>query len=69
MVGEEADMTRLSARTVMITGGVSGLGLAMASAFAETGAHLFVGGQMSEKEAADIPVSYTHLTLPTTRHG
>ena len=47
-------MTRLSARTVMITGGVSGLGLAMASAFAATGAHLYVGGQMSDKKAADI---------------
>ena len=47
-------MTRLSARAVMITGGVSGLGLAMASAFAATGAHLYVGGQMSDKKAADI---------------
>ena len=47
-------MTRLSARTVMITGGVSGLGLAMASAFAAAGAHLYVGGQMSNKKAADI---------------
>ena len=46
------DMTRLSARTVMITGGVS-LG-AMALAFAATGAHLYVGGQMSDKKAADI---------------
>ena len=47
-------MARLSVRTVMITGGVSGLGLAMASAFAATGAHLYVGGQMSDKKAADI---------------
>ena len=47
-------MTPLSARTVIITGGVSGLGFAMASAFAATGAHLYVGGQMSEKKAADI---------------
>ena len=47
-------MARLSVRTVMITGGVSGLGLAMASAFAATGAHLYVGGQMLDKKAADI---------------
>ena len=47
-------MARLSVRTVMITGGVSGLGLAMASAFAATGAHLYVGGQMSDKKAAEI---------------
>ena len=45
-------MARLSVRTVMITGGVSGLGLAMASAFAATGAHLYVGGQISDKKAA-----------------
>ena len=47
-------MARLSVRTVMITGGVSGLGLAMASAFAATGAALYVGGQLSDKKAADI---------------
>ena len=47
-------MERLSERKVMITGGVTGLGLAMASAFAATGAHLYVGGQMSNKKAADI---------------
>ena len=47
-------MARLSVRTVMITGGVSGLGLAMASAFAETGAALYVGGQLSDNRAADI---------------
>ena len=47
-------MARLSVRTVIITGGVAGLGLAMASAFAATGAHLYVGGQMSDKKAADI---------------
>ena len=47
-------MARLSVRTVIITGGVSGLGFAMASAFAETGTHLYVGGQMLDKQAADI---------------
>ena len=47
-------MARLSAQTVLITGGVSGLGLAMASAFASKGAHLYVGGQMPKKMAADI---------------
>ncbi|MBL82115.1 MAG: 3-hydroxybutyrate dehydrogenase [Rhodospirillaceae bacterium] len=47
-------MARLSVRTVMITGGVSGLGLAMASAFAETGAHLYVGGLITENKATDI---------------
>ena len=47
-------MARLSVRTVMITGGVSGLGFAMASAFAATGAYLYVGGQMSDKKAAHI---------------
>ena len=54
MVGEEVDMARLSVSTVIITGGVSGLGLAMASAFAEKGAHLYVGGQISDNKAAEI---------------
>ena len=49
-------MARLFDRTVMITGGVSGLGLAMATAFAKTGAHLYVGGQVPDEKATDILV-------------
>ncbi|EHI48669.1 putative dehydrogenase [SAR116 cluster alpha proteobacterium HIMB100] len=47
-------MTIPSGRTVLITGGVSGLGLAMATAFAANGAQLYVGGHISDSEAADI---------------
>ena len=47
-------MTIPSGRTVLITGGVSGLGLAMATAFAANGAQLYVGGHMPDSQAADI---------------
>ena len=47
-------MTIPSARTVLITGGVSGLGLAMATAFAASGAQLYVGGHMPDSQAAEI---------------
>ena len=43
-----------SSQTIVITGGVSGLGLAMAQGFAAAGAHLVVGGMLPEKEAAAI---------------
>jgi 3-hydroxybutyrate dehydrogenase len=47
-------MSDFSSQTIVITGGVSGLGLAMAQGFAEAGAHLVVGGMLPEKEAAAI---------------
>ena len=47
-------MSNFSGQTVVITGGVSGLGLAMAEGFAAAGAHLVVGGMLSETNAADI---------------
>ena len=43
-----------SGRTVLITGGVSGLGLAMAQAFAANGAHLYVGGHLADAAAEQI---------------
>ena len=43
-----------SGRTVLITGGLSGLGLAMATAFAASGAQLYVGGHMPDSQAAEI---------------
>jgi 3-hydroxybutyrate dehydrogenase len=47
-------MDDFSSQTIVITGGVSGLGLAMAQGFAAAGAHLVVGGMLPEKEAAAI---------------
>ena len=47
-------MVNFSGQTVVITGGVSGLGLGMAEGFAAAGAHLVVGGMLSETNAADI---------------
>ena len=47
-------MNDFSSQTIVITGGVSGLGLAMAQGFAAAGAHLVVGGMLPEKEAAGI---------------
>ena len=47
-------MNDFSNQTIVITGGVSGLGLAMAQGFAAAGAHLVVGGMLPEKEAAAI---------------
>ena len=47
-------MTIPSGRTVLITGGVSGLGLATATAFAASGAQLYVGGHMPDSQAAEI---------------
>ena len=47
-------MSNFSGQTVVITGGVSGLGLAMAEGFAAAGAHLVVGGMLPETNAADI---------------
>ena len=45
-------MLNLAGRNVVITGGTSGIGLAVARMAAEVGANA---------------VSYTHLTLPTKR--
>lgn len=47
-------MVNFSGETVVITGGVSGLGLGMAEGFAAAGAHLVVGGMLPETNAADI---------------
>ena len=47
-------MTIPSGRTVLITGGASGLGLATATAFAASGARLYVGGHMPDSQAAEI---------------
>ena len=47
-------MTIPFGRTVLITGGVSGLGLATAMQFATKGAVLYVGGHMPDDEAAPI---------------
>ena len=47
-------MTNFSNQTIVITGGVSGLGLAMAHRFAGAGAHLVVGGILPKKEATAI---------------
>ena len=43
-------MTDFSDQTVFITGGTSGLGLAMSEAFAAAGAHLVIGGMLTLAE-------------------
>lgn len=50
-------MTDFSKQTILITGGVSGLGLAMAQAFAAGGGHLVVGGKLGADEGAAIAAS------------
>ena len=50
-------MTDFSNQTIVITGGVSGLGLATATAFAAGGGHLVVGGKLGEDEGAAIAAS------------
>ena len=52
-------MTDFSKQTILITGGVSGLGLAMAQAFAAGGGHLVVGGKLGVDEGAAIAASLT----------
>jgi len=47
-------MTNSSGRTVLITGGVSGIGLAIATRYAEAGAALYVGGHMPDDKAAEV---------------
>ncbi len=50
-------MTDFSNQTIVITGGISGLGLAMATAFAAGGGHLVVGGMLGDDEGAGIAAS------------
>ena len=50
-------MTDFSNQTIVITGGISGLGLSMATAFAAGGGHLVVGGLLGEDEGAGIAAS------------
>lgn len=50
-------MTDFSNQTILITGGVSGLGLAMAQAFVAGGGHLVVGGKLGVDEGAAISAS------------
>lgn len=48
-------MQRLQGRTALVTGGTSGIGLAVARRFAEEGAHVFVTGR--RQEAVDEAVA------------
>jgi 3-hydroxybutyrate dehydrogenase len=50
-------MTDFSNQTIVITGGISGLGLAMATVFAAGGGHLVVGGILGDDEGARIAAS------------
>lgn len=50
-------MTDFSTQTILITGGTSGLGLAMSEAFAAAGAHLVIGGMLGAAEGAKISAS------------
>lgn len=51
----------LTTHRVLITGGVSGIGLAIASAFAQNGAHLVLGGLISADEGREISLSMQRL--------
>ena len=50
-------MTDFSDQTVFITGGTSGLGLAMSEALADAGEHLVIGGMQTLAEGAKISAS------------
>ncbi len=51
--------TGQTAKKIIITGGISGIGLAMARAFAGTGAHLVLGGMADSRTGAEINAQIT----------
>ena len=55
-------------KTAVITGGATGIGFALARQLGRAGARiiLFEPRENCLQEAVSTPVSYTHLTLPTT---
>ena len=60
----------LQGKRIFITGGSRGIGLAIALRAAQDGASVAIAAKTSDpnpKLPGTIPVSYTHLTLPTNR--
>ena len=63
-------MASLKGKTLFITGGSRGIGLAIAVRAAADGANVAIAAKTAEphpKLPGTISVSYTHLTLPTKR--
>ena len=56
-------MTNLSGKTLFVSGGSRGIGLAIAKRAAQDGANIVIAAKT--KEPHPRSVSYTHLTLPT----
>ena len=50
----------------LVTGGSRGIGRAVCLKLAEMGYHILINYQSNDTEAEATPVSYTHLTLPTS---
>ena len=59
-------MQEFNGKTVFITGGASGVGLGIAKAFAKANANVVIADIQTDRLIDAEPVSYTHLTLPTT---
>ena len=52
-------------KSIVITGGTSGLGLQAAFNLGSQFDNMYIIGKNEEKGQSALPVSYTHLTLPT----
>ena len=57
----------VAGKHILITGGASGIGAESALLLSKRGANVTIGDLNEADGNALVPVSYTHLTLPTNR--
>lgn len=68
-------MREFADKTVVITGGATGIGLSLAKQFGKEGANVVIGGlradrlQQAEAELASLGVNARHLVCDVTRYG